>query len=680
MILQKMTLVNFRQFRGSQEIEFASGAQGNVTVIFGENGRGKTGIYRALLFCLYGEKQLSQDAQVDGRELYLVNYPEMEAQAGDKKPVEARVNMEFTHSGRMYQIERSILGMLCKGEVVQEDKGGRLVMQDEDGNASTIRDPNEIAGVVSHILDQGLREYFLFDGEKIERLTRASSAQRREISVGVRKLLDIDILETAIKATGRLRRYLDSELETRATGELARIIKQLRENDERSTELEARVAGIDEELQLAGQEKKQVDAELDKIREIKDLLTARTSLEKKELDLEAQVDDLLKDMKDRTGKTALLLAKKTAEKVFRNIDKRKQKHEIPSEIRRDLIDRLISDGRCICGTPIEPGTEVHRSILLWRNRTTDILTEDSMLNLWRYLSGIMGHYEDIGVAAETTLQKYAVVKNELQITRRKLEELRQKIGSSERADAAKLDKHREQIERKSIKLEEEQARVQEELLVLRDECERLQQQRKEIEREQGIRDEMSKRATLAAATSDALKSIHEEFTGEARELIGASATKYFRKLLDGEGKQTLRDVVVDSDYSIQVYDRWKKPFLANISAGQRQIMSIAFIAALAGAVAGSDVFEMPLFMDTPFGRLSREHRRNLLENVPEWCSQWVLLATDTEFGRFEARILRGTKQWTKFYVLKGSGAGSTKIESMDVKQVDGLLRDEAEVE
>jgi DNA sulfur modification protein DndD len=162
--------------------------------------------------------------------------------------------------------------------------------------------------------------------------------------------------------------------------------------------------------------------------------------------------------------------------------------------------------------------------------------------------------------------------------------------------------------------------------------------------------------------------------------VPPSATKYFRELLDDESKKTLRDVVVNSDYSIQVYDRWRKPFLANISAGQRQIMSIAFIAALASVAAGTDVLEMPLFMDTPFGRLSHEPRRNLLEKVPEWCKQWVLLATDTEFGRFEAQILRSTKQWTHFYVLKGTGAGSTKIQAVDVNQADGLLREEAEAE
>lgn len=679
MILHKMRLVNFRQFQGTQEIEFASGATGQVTVIFGANGRGKTGIYRALLFCLYGEKRLSQDAQVDDSELYLVNYPEMEARSSEKKPVEASVYVEFSHDGGKYEIKRSILGILNNGRVIEQHNEIRLVKRDELGNASTTRDPQEVADVVGGILDRGLREYFLFDGEKIERLTRASLEQKREISMGVRKLLDIDTLETAMKATKRLWKYLDSQIEERATGEWASVIKLLRENDERSISLRDKYALNEKELQRGAQEKKQVDVELDKIREIRDLLTARTDLENKEKEFETQVENILREMKDRTGKTALLLVRKTAERVYSNVDMRKQKHEIPSQIRRDLIDRLISDERCICGTPIKSGTDEHRCILVWRNRIPDNETEDSMLDLWRYLATSINLYEDIGLGTETLLQKYAVTKHDLQVTHRKLDELRQKIGSSERSDAAKLDKYRQQIERKIIQLEGDQAKVQKELADLNEDREVLQQQRKEIEKEKGIRDELAKRAALAEATTAALQSIHEEFTGEARDMISAGATKYFRQLLDDESKQTLRDVVVNSDYSIQVYDRWQKPFLANISSGQRQIMSIAFIAALAGAAAGAEILEMPLFMDTPFGRLSHEHRQNLLQNVPKWCSQWILLATDTEFGRLEADILRSTENWTKFYVLKGAGAGSTKIEAVDVGQANGLLRDEAEV-
>lgn len=679
MILKKITLRNFKQFRGTQELEFAFGNEGNVTVVYGENGRGKTSLYRALLFCLYGEKQLSQDALVEPEELYLVNYPEMEEASSTKKPVEASVKLLFTHNDLDFELERSIRGMLLNDRVVEEKAGIRLVSWDHKGNATTSRDPDHVQHVVGGILDNGLREYFLFDGEKIERLTRASSDQRREVSAGVRRLLDIDALETATRATDRLKRYLDGEVESRATGELAQTIATIRVQEEKSSRLESRIAELDNELELAEKEKRHIDGELEKIREIHDLLNERANLESKISELSINVCDILDSMKNATGKAALLLVGETTKKVFSEVDRRKQKHEIPSEIRRDLIDKLVSEKRCICGCSILPGSEEERNILFWRSRVTDIATEDSMLNLWRYLGGLKSHYEDISVSAGSLLQKYALVIHEHRATESRLNQIREKIGSSERADAGHLEHQRQQIERKKASLEIEQQNTRSEIRRISEEHVRLLQRRTELEREHGIRDEMSRRAELAAHTSKALKEIQIEFSGEARDRISERASKYFSELLDEEGKQTLRSIGVNSDYSIQVYDRWRKPFLANVSAGQRQIMSIAFIAALASVASGTGVLEMPLFMDTPFGRLSHEHRRNLLNRVPSWCAQWVLLATDTEFGRFEARILRETGCWSRFYVLEGAGAGSTRIRSHSVDRVQELLlRDEAE--
>ena len=61
MKLHRIELNNFRQFKGTQTIEFSSSSTKNVSVVYGENGRGKTGIFRALMFCLYGDRSLSQD-------------------------------------------------------------------------------------------------------------------------------------------------------------------------------------------------------------------------------------------------------------------------------------------------------------------------------------------------------------------------------------------------------------------------------------------------------------------------------------------------------------------------------------------------------------------------------------------------------------------------------------------
>jgi DNA sulfur modification protein DndD len=54
-----------------------------------------------------------------------------------------------------------------------------------DGNTQPVQ-TTEIDAVIDSILDRRVKDYFLFDGEKIERLTRASIEQRREISAGIR--------------------------------------------------------------------------------------------------------------------------------------------------------------------------------------------------------------------------------------------------------------------------------------------------------------------------------------------------------------------------------------------------------------------------------------------------------------------------------------------------------------
>ena len=55
MLLEKMSLTNFRQFNGKQTIEFSTDPEKNVTVIMGENGSGKTTLAQAFTWCLYGD-------------------------------------------------------------------------------------------------------------------------------------------------------------------------------------------------------------------------------------------------------------------------------------------------------------------------------------------------------------------------------------------------------------------------------------------------------------------------------------------------------------------------------------------------------------------------------------------------------------------------------------------------
>lgn len=670
-------MANFRQFKGVQEIEFAYGADGdgpNVTVIHGNIGRGKTGIFRAIMFCLFGERRLSQDGDVPDSELHLVNSTALEESEG--KPVKSYVELEFSHRGSRYNLKRTLSGMFKDGQVLEELDDVQLVRITPDGNTEVER--SDIERIIGSILDRRVKDYFLFDGERIERLTRASLEQRREIAKGIRNLLNIDALETAIKATSQLTRELEDELGKHASPELAKLLKRLKDNEEAQEDKRRRLEEIGDEATAAQKEKADVDRKLEEFREIRDLVERRKEFEDSLRGMEQQAREHLSNMKSLIVKAASLLVAPTVKKVFNHIERQKQKGEIPSEIRRDLIERILAEKRCICNREICEGTEAYTRILEWRDRTSDVTIQDAALNLWRYLSDVQGRFDDDASQVENRLLEYGNIRNEIEAARCNLESLRHEIGTSERQDATKLDEHRKKLEEKAVKLEAESQRLQADIADLEREHGQLIAQLNEEKLRQGRHDELSRRASLARDTRDALNAVYDEFTREIKTVIGRRATDLFRKLLDSEGRENLRTLVVNDDFSLQVLDRWNKPFLANISAGQRQLMSISFIAALAEAASKNGLLEMPLFMDTPFGRLSGEPRENLVRLMPRLTSQWILLATDTEFRKQEARLLREGGRWGKFYKLRMLEDGNTIIEEHNVETAQALLRDEGD--
>ena len=675
MILLKLTVENFRQFRGKQEIQFLTPSKedANVTVVFGENGRGKTGLFRAIVFCLFGERRLSQDGDVPHDELQLVNVSALEA--NPDKPVKTVVELEFSHRDSHYRLRRAILGMQDDGRVIEEEDEIRLFVTPASGNTQQVP-TTEINEVIDSILDRRVKDYFLFDGEKIERLTRASIEQRREISAGIRNLLNVDALETAIKAVGRVTRGLERELSGASHEELSRLLKRLGDNEEEQTRASKRLDELAHEIRLARQEIEKTDKELEKFNEIRHLLERRKSLEQELSELEQQAAEALSEMKNLICKASALIVAPTVISVYEHIDHQKQKGEIPSEIRRDLIERILEEKLCICGSSVCEGSDAYTHIIEWLKRTSDVSTQDAALNLWRYLSEVRNHFSDDVDLTEKRLQQYGNIRSAIANVNRSLENVSNQIGTSERHDATKLDEHRRKLQENIISLEANARVTQSQLEQLQQENDRLRALLKEEKLKVGRNDELSRRSILARDTQDALNDIYSQFTREIKDMISESATLLFRDLLDQEGRENLRTIIVNEDYSLQVLDRYKKPFLANISAGQRQIMSISFIAALARIAARGSKIEIPLFMDTPFGRLSYEHRQNLINQVPTFASQWILLATDTEFRRQEAQLLKNSGKWGKFFMLRSTKDGNTEIVEQDISSALAILRDE----
>ena len=251
----------------------------------------------------------------------------------------------------------------------------------------------------------------------------------------------------------------------------------------------------------------------------------------------------------------------------------------------------------------------------------------------------------------------------------KLKQLSENINEGAEESARKFNQLRESCLEDIGKYKNNLTGLEAEAQRLSSEKDDLQKKKERVIQEEGVKSELVAAANLASDTFNALDEIYQSFTEDMKKQIGDQASKIMHHLLDKEGRYSLKRIVVKDDYSLQVNDHRDEPFLANISAGQRQIISLCFITALAQVANGTDRFEIPLFMDTPFGRLSFEHRNNLIRFVPQICQQWITMVTDTELTEKEWDVYQTSTCKCMFYKLNSHKDGTTEISCIPIENV-----------
>lgn len=261
---------------------------------------------------------------------------------------------------------------------------------------------------------------------------------------------------------------------------------------------------------------------------------------------------------------------------------------------------------------------------------------------------------DYKLALEGNLEKLVENKEEMETSELQIEQLNNEIG--DRATNInylnQLEKQLQQYQYDNEKISENittsELRLQnlnDELVTLNSDIDTLTEKYERVSKDKSIKEKLGHfKGILQETMSDYSSSITKELSHD----IYSS----FTNLLDPKDKINYKEVIITENYEIKLLNQLDQNVVQDLSMGQGQIFSLAFILSLAKlASKGRKEINFPLFMDTPFARLSRDNRDNLIKNIPSLTNQWILLLTDTEFTNTEKEIFEESGKVGKIYIL-----------------------------
>lgn len=393
MKLEWIQLDNFRQYFGKQRLVFSKDEQRNVTVIHGINGAGKTSLFMALNWCLYGR---SVDEVIVVDNVGELVSKECLARTAIGGRAYAAVELSFLHEGERYSLRRAVYTVKQAEGIATANGPEDFVMMRTraDGQAITVKNP---LGTLNAILPANVREYFLFDGEKIDNFARPEAAM--QVRQAIYLVLKLELLSRAQKHLDINARDYRAELKQTSGPELRRLLEQEeRARDERNTSMQ-RIEELKRETASARDKIAEIDARLGETQNAKLLKERRGYIEQNLRTHRTELEATTSQIRDIAIGFHFILARPAIDAAMRVLDIKRERGEIPSSIRQQFVQDLLEQGRCICGRCLDADTPERDRLVKLMHGSLSSALENDILETSMALRGFVGrtrqHADDI---------------------------------------------------------------------------------------------------------------------------------------------------------------------------------------------------------------------------------------------------------------------------------------------
>ncbi len=619
MILETLTVNNFRCFYGIHRLVFSTEQGKSVTVIHGENGSGKTNILNAIYWCLTDAfTPRFQDPEL------LIN----KAAVDDFLSLDCWVELQFSHGGQTF---------LARRTAIRRAKSDLEVRCTSDPAMRV--GPGQI--FLDRIIPSTLARWFFFDAEAIGSLELGGSQQ---LKVEIRRVLGfqlVDDLLVDLDACVEERKRKQSQRSAsksvpKIQEDIDRIAHILPVHASKAEQLERELESAERSLQILEDKLRELPKSrplLERIRQLEQLKATRTTRRQELIDDESRV----------LGEfaPAVLLSPFSAS-FSEKLRVKENSGRLPAPFSDQLVDDILGDGLCICGRPVDSHSDEEMRILSLKKSASSAdfngrvrLIQLLLLSVKNARGTFTERMERLSIDKQRNEQELAQFESEMDSQKSALqsidEETVQALEAERRAQKKKELDTAQELGGIGLKIKELQA----DLVRLKASRERElgshqlnQSLVEEIRKLERLRDYVKK--TLERQERSALNVLLIELNAILEKYL----TKHYKASVEAR------------TYGISLRDTENRP--VGRSTGEEQVLKFAFVStivALAAMKLQAKIDFMaeptiaPLVLDAPFSALDPVYQSSVAANLAKQSSQLILLVSSASWDSPVANVL-----------------------------------------
>lgn len=636
MLLKKLSLYNFRPFKGNHEIVFSTDKEKNVTLVMAGNGAGKTTLAQAFQWVLYG--------RTDGFKNKSVLNSIVENELNEESSVEVKVSLELEHNDVEYVIVRKQNYRKDINGIVKQDASVLEIINKEDDGQTSFPSSARNLSIVSSILPETLSKYFFFDGERIEKMAgEVNEGKSSEFKEAVQNILGLTALNKAIEhlnpnaSTSVIGRY-NAKIDQQGNDEIRfqrEIIYNATDEIEKNEE---RIEKLAEEMQYYDKEINHIKSELlsyaDAEKAQKQLNELNRNLDQEKIYKNSQIKSLVAHF---SSKTNLFMSKKLINDALEElIDTDSIDKGIP-DITRDTINYLLERKKCICGNDLCDKTSIQvRNLydLIQYVKPECIGTSISKFKSLseNHLKVSEGYYQML----KNIMSSYRRSMNKIEEYEHDIGDIDKKILNSQNNKIADLKARQQDFERTMKSHNDELSKLHISNGILKEKKSNAEAEIARLQLKIDNNDAVQEQLNYALKAFEIIKATYDKEEKSVRDLLEEEINELFKQIYAGgmtisiNEKYKISSFVTDLDENLT----------SNLDANTARSYSIifAFIVSVINIAKKKMnkeedkiiTDEYPLVMDAPLSSFDQRRIKNICQVIPSIARQVIIFIKDTD--------------------------------------------------